>query len=111
MLYQCSILYPLSCARQATSDTIDDFLLVMSVCHTVVPETQTVWETANPPACTGSSATPPRRVQVTEVIYQAESPDEGALTVGAGEAGYKFFRRDGARVVIRDCSGAMAVAA
>lgn len=51
---------------------IYEFFLAMAVCHTVVPEVDTA---------TG------------EVIYQASSPDEGALVKGACSQGFVFRKR------------------
>ncbi|KAF9898782.1 hypothetical protein BX616_003618 [Lobosporangium transversale] len=56
-----------------TSNVIDEFLTLLAVCHTVIPERQE----SNP----------------TEIIYQASSPDEGALVSGAATLGYKFTTR------------------
>ncbi|KAF9351663.1 hypothetical protein BGX26_010376 [Mortierella sp. AD094] len=56
-----------------TANVIDEFLTLLAVCHTVIPERQE----SNP----------------TEIIYQASSPDEGALVSGAAAMGYKFTTR------------------
>ncbi|KAF9202913.1 hypothetical protein BGZ49_006970 [Haplosporangium sp. Z 27] len=56
-----------------TANVIDEFLTLLAVCHTVIPERQE----SNP----------------TEIIYQASSPDEGALVEGAATLGYKFTTR------------------
>ncbi|KAF9366256.1 hypothetical protein BGX34_004707 [Mortierella sp. NVP85] len=56
-----------------TSNVIDEFLTLLAVCHTVIPERQE----SNP----------------SEIIYQASSPDEGALVDGAAHMGYKFTTR------------------
>ncbi|KAI7824825.1 hypothetical protein BC939DRAFT_396404 [Gamsiella multidivaricata] len=56
-----------------TSNVIDEFLTLLAVCHTVIPERQE----SNP----------------TEIVYQASSPDEGALVSGAADLGYKFTTR------------------
>ncbi|KAF9556105.1 hypothetical protein EC968_008445, partial [Mortierella alpina] len=56
-----------------TSHVIDEFLTVLAVCHTVIPERQ-----ENNPE---------------EIVYQASSPDEGALVSGAALMGYKFTTR------------------
>ncbi|GJJ67904.1 phospholipid-transporting ATPase [Entomortierella parvispora] len=56
-----------------TSNVIDEFLTALAVCHTVIPERQE----ANP----------------SEIIYQASSPDEGALVSGAAQLGYQFTTR------------------
>ncbi|KAG0207473.1 hypothetical protein BGX28_001297 [Mortierella sp. GBA30] len=56
-----------------TSRIIDEFLTVLAVCHTVIPERQ-----ENGPQ---------------DIVYQASSPDEGALVSGAALMGYKFTTR------------------
>ena len=53
----------------STANVINEFLTLLAVCHTVIPEQQE-----------GSD----------EIIYQASSPDEGALVKGASTLGYKF---------------------
>lgn len=52
---------------------IDQFLTLLSICHTVIPERK-----ANDP---------------NNIKYQAASPDEGALVEGAVMLGYKFTNR------------------
>ncbi|KAK6460432.1 membrane-spanning Ca-ATPase [Scheffersomyces coipomensis] len=54
------------------SAIINEFLTLLSTCHTVIPEVNDV---------TG------------EIKYQAASPDEGALVQGAADLGYKFIIR------------------
>ncbi|EEB06884.2 P-type ATPase [Schizosaccharomyces japonicus yFS275] len=58
----------------ADSQAIHNFMLVLSICHTVIPERK------------GSNTT-------SEVKFQAASPDEGALVEGAAKLGYEFFSR------------------
>ncbi|CCD26430.1 aminophospholipid-translocating P4-type ATPase DRS2 NDAI_0H02560 [Naumovozyma dairenensis CBS 421] len=60
------------------SPLIDDFLTLLSVCHTVIPEFQN----------DGS------------IKYQAASPDEGALVEGGASLGYKFIIRKPSSVTI-----------
>ncbi|GMF47301.1 unnamed protein product [Phytophthora fragariaefolia] len=55
-------------APEATE--IDEFLTVLSVCHTVIPE---------------------KNVQTGEIDYRASSPDEEALVKAAKCLGYNFF--------------------
>ncbi|AAS52270.2 ADR350Wp [Eremothecium gossypii ATCC 10895] len=50
---------------------IDEFLTLLSICHTVIPEFQ----------------------ENGSIKYQAASPDEGALVQGAADLGYKFIIR------------------
>lgn len=51
------------------ANVINEFLTLLATCHTVIPEAQE-----------GSN----------EVVYQASSPDEGALVKGASDLGYIF---------------------
>lgn len=53
------------------SNTIDTFLTLLAICHTVIPENL------------GNGS----------IKYQAASPDEGALVQGAADLGYKFIIR------------------
>ncbi|KAG0289913.1 hypothetical protein BGZ98_003648 [Dissophora globulifera] len=55
-----------------TSNIIDEFLTLLAVCHTVIPE---------------------RQEGTSEIVYQASSPDEGALVSGAAQMGYQFTTR------------------
>lgn len=56
------------------------FFTCMAVCHTVVPES----EPGSP-----------------DLIYQAESPDEAALTKAAKDAGFEFRVREADHIVVR----------
>ncbi|KAG0088539.1 hypothetical protein BGZ92_006041 [Podila epicladia] len=56
-----------------TSNVINEFLTLLAVCHTVIPERQ-----ENNPS---------------QIVYQASSPDEGALVEGAALMGYQFTTR------------------
>uniref|UniRef100_A0A6Q2X7C3 Phospholipid-transporting ATPase n=1 Tax=Esox lucius TaxID=8010 RepID=A0A6Q2X7C3_ESOLU len=60
-----------------TSPQICDFLTMMAVCHTVVPEREE-----------------------NQLIYQASSPDEGALVKGAKGLGFVFTARTPGSVII-----------
>ncbi|KAK5877887.1 hypothetical protein CesoFtcFv8_025349 [Champsocephalus esox] len=61
----------------STSPQICEFLTVMAVCHTVVPEREE-----------------------NGIIYQASSPDEGALVKGAKGQGFVFTARTPRSVII-----------
>jgi len=63
---------------------IKDFLVVLSVCHTVIPE---------------------RGEDGSIVNYNAASPDEKALVEGAAMYGYEFINRTHESVIIRTSSG------
>ena len=56
---------------QVTAKDIDDFLTLMAICHTVIPE----------------------RTPESSLVYQASSPDEAALVKGACKLGYVFSSR------------------
>uniref|UniRef100_A0A8C7YFF2 ATPase phospholipid transporting 8A2 n=1 Tax=Oryzias sinensis TaxID=183150 RepID=A0A8C7YFF2_9TELE len=60
-----------------TSPQICEFLTMMAVCHTVVPERED-----------------------NQIIYQASSPDEGALVKGAKGLGFVFTARTPHSVII-----------
>ncbi|OWB86297.1 hypothetical protein B5S33_g4983 [[Candida] boidinii] len=62
----------------SNSNVIDEFLTLLSACHTVIPEVQD----------NGS------------IKYQAASPDEGALVDGAAMLGYKFTIRKPSSITI-----------
>ncbi|KAI3405689.2 DRS2 [Candida oxycetoniae] len=66
-------------ASSQQSAIINEFLTLLSTCHTVIPE-----------------------VNGTEVKYQAASPDEGALVQGAADLGYKFIIRRPKTVTIEN---------
>ncbi|KAI8138834.1 hypothetical protein BJV82DRAFT_279232 [Fennellomyces sp. T-0311] len=55
-----------------TANVINEFLILLAVCHTVIPE--------HPDG-------------TDEIVYQASSPDEGALVKGASQLGYTFHTR------------------
>nr|CAG8433905.1 14545_t:CDS:10 [Entrophospora candida] len=57
----------------STANIIDEFFSLLAVCHTVIPERKN-----NDP---------------NDIVYQASSPDEGALVKGALILGYKFLTR------------------
>ncbi|EPZ33774.1 P-type ATPase, cytoplasmic N domain-containing protein [Rozella allomycis CSF55] len=63
----------------ASRDTIKEYMKLLSVCHTVIPE----------------------RGDDGEIVYQAASPDEGALVNGASLIGYKFVVRRPKSVTVR----------
>ncbi|XP_074619709.1 phospholipid-transporting ATPase IA-like isoform X1 [Acropora palmata] len=63
-----------------TASVIREFLTLLAVCHTVVPER----DPSNP----------------DKIIYQAASPDEGALVRGAKKLGFSFNVRTPLSVII-----------
>ncbi|PHZ16300.1 phospholipid-translocating P-type ATPase [Rhizopus microsporus ATCC 52813] len=56
----------------STANVINEFLTLLAVCHTVIPE---------------------REEDTYQIVYQASSPDEGALVKGAASLGYTFHTR------------------
>ncbi|KAJ3402326.1 hypothetical protein HDU80_005192 [Chytriomyces hyalinus] len=67
--------------KHATASVIHEFLTLLSVCHTVIPETT--------------------EEEPDKIVYQASSPDEGALVKGAASLGYTFTTRRPKSVTIR----------
>eukprot|EP00727_Mastigamoeba_balamuthi_P008457 m51a1_g4233 putative probable phospholipid-transporting atpase ia isoform x2 (1527) ;mRNA; r:126100-132652 len=65
--------------RHPTSPVINEFLTVLAVCHTVVPEVDSMGRLA----------------------YQSSSPDESALVEAAKSLGYEFSARTPRRVSIK----------
>lgn len=63
-----------------TREIIEQFLTLLSTCHTVIPE---------------------RNDEKGTIKYQAASPDEGALVDGAVVLGYKFIARKPRSVIIQ----------
>jgi len=65
-----------------TGHMIKEFFILLAVCHTVIPEI-------------------PDENDPTNIIYQASSPDEGALVKGAASLGYIFTTRRPKSVTIK----------
>eukprot|EP00002_Diphylleia_rotans_P017046 TRINITY_DN3306_c0_g2_i2.p1 TRINITY_DN3306_c0_g2~~TRINITY_DN3306_c0_g2_i2.p1 ORF type:complete len:1090 (-),score=226.20 TRINITY_DN3306_c0_g2_i2:575-3844(-) len=63
---------------------IRDFMLLMSICHTVIPEASKDQEVTN----------------IDDLVYQASSPDEGALVNAARHFKYKFKSRSPTTVTV-----------
>ena len=63
-----------------SSAVIAQFLTLLAVCHTVIPE---------------------RKDEKSEIRYQAASPDEGALVEGAAMLGYRFVARKPRAVLVQ----------
>ncbi|OLL23966.1 putative phospholipid-transporting ATPase [Neolecta irregularis DAH-3] len=59
--------------NHSTKEVMHEFLVLLATCHTVIPER--------------------KDEKPDEIIYQAASPDEGALVEGAALLGYKFTTR------------------
>jgi phospholipid-transporting ATPase len=56
--------------KHASAPVIHEFCTLLAVCHTVIPEVN--------------------EEEPNKIIYQAASPDEGALVKGAQTLGYTF---------------------
>lgn len=67
--------------RQPNANIIQDFLRVLAVCHTAIPE---VDESTH------------------KVSYEAESPDEAAFVVAAREFGFEFYERTHAAISVHE---------
>ncbi|GAB2220643.1 hypothetical protein Drorol1_Dr00008305 [Drosera rotundifolia] len=63
------------------SETIQKFLQLLAVCHTVIPEVDE--ETGN-------------------ISYEAESPDEAAFVIAARELGFEFYKRTQTAVYLHE---------
>ncbi|KAM3958124.1 ATPase phospholipid transporting 8A1 isoform 2-T2 [Aphomia sociella] len=61
-----------------TAPLIQEFLTMLAICHTVIPE----WRDG-------------------KIEYQAASPDERALVLGAAQLGYEFVWRGGGKLRVR----------
>ena len=64
---------------------IEDLMLVMSLAHTVVVEEPDIDENEEEEKKSDD--------EIQKLVYQAESPDEGALCEGASDAGFQFVNR------------------
>ena len=103
-----------------------DFFTALAVCHTVVVEResgaeedaqeeheqeheheheQEVKKDATSSSSSSSSSSSNSSIQ-NDLVYRAESPDEGALVDGAAAMGYTLIDRSGSDVKIRDLTGA-----
>ncbi|KAK4336536.1 hypothetical protein RND71_044252 [Anisodus tanguticus] len=100
-------------SENSNSIYIKEFLTLMSVCHTVVPEKKTVSESEKAVEISideGKENVSPnlstkknkykKKNNTDEIIYQAASPDEAALVKGACSIGYKFTTRTPKHVYI-----------
>lgn len=72
------------------AETARDFMTLMAICHTVIPETTT----QSPDDVDGIMINPPQ----DEIVYHAASPDERALVYGAKNFGFVFHTRTPAYV-------------
>ncbi|CEG46840.1 p-type atpase (p-atpase) superfamily [Plasmopara halstedii] len=72
-------------SNHLTKREIHDFLLLLTICNTVIPETSSP---TSPISSDGSILTP-------RIKYNASSPDEEALVLAAADLGYVLESRDG----------------
>ncbi|XP_060857421.1 probable phospholipid-transporting ATPase IA isoform X2 [Metopolophium dirhodum] len=70
--------------NHSTKNYILDFLRIMSVCHTVIPE---------------------KSKMTDEIVYNASSPDEQALVIGSQQFGFTFHTRCSSSVTITTLNG------
>ncbi|ETK83647.1 hypothetical protein F441_11448 [Phytophthora nicotianae CJ01A1] len=74
-------------SNHSTKKEIHDFLLLLTICNTVIPETNV------PTSPTSSSDS--CSVETPTIKYNASSPDEEALVLAAADLGYVLESRDG----------------
>ncbi|CAL5198513.1 unnamed protein product [Lathyrus oleraceus] len=67
--------------RQPNANVIQNFIKVLAVCHTAIPEVD---------EATGN------------ISYEAESPDEAAFVVAAREFGFEFYERTNAAISVHE---------
>lgn len=79
-------------AKNATSETAREFMTLMAICHTVIPENMPAQDNVD------SNAINP---QQDEIVYHAASPDERALVEGAQKFGFVFHTRTPAYVEMK----------
>lgn len=78
--------------EDAAGPFIHEFFTLLSVCHTVIPE----MNDSEPPGTAVFTINMARLIEpcfFLEIIYQASSPDEGALVQGAADLGWVFTTR------------------
>ncbi|TDH70812.1 uncharacterized protein CCR75_001859 [Bremia lactucae] len=75
-------------ANHSTKKEIHDFLLLLTICNTVIPEMS-----SRPTSPTSSSSSYSTHSQ--PIKYNASSPDEEALVLAAADLGYVLESRDG----------------
>lgn len=106
--------------RQVHASVLHEFLALLAVCHTVIPECADDLEepglsirslpltnnfesnaTATATLLTSqSTASKPTHKSRKNIVYQASSPDEGALVKGAAHLGFVFHTRRPRSVII-----------
>ncbi|KAG6970136.1 hypothetical protein JG687_00002800 [Phytophthora cactorum] len=74
-------------SNHSTKKEIHDFLLLLTICNTVIPETSVP---ASPTSSSDSCS-----VETPTIKYNASSPDEEALVLAAADLGYVLESRDG----------------
>uniref|UniRef100_M4C267 Phospholipid-transporting ATPase n=2 Tax=Hyaloperonospora arabidopsidis (strain Emoy2) TaxID=559515 RepID=M4C267_HYAAE len=74
-------------SNHSTKQEIHDFLLLLTICNTVIPESNILTS----PTSDGDSCS----AQASIIKYNASSPDEEALVLAAADLGYVLTSRDG----------------
>lgn len=75
--------------HQPNASIAREFLTLMAICHTVIPETSaTIGSTQNFDSIDGIQVS-----STDEIVYHAASPDERALVYGAKRFGFVFHTR------------------
>lgn len=76
--------------RKPNSDIAKEFMTLMAICHTVIPEMPTASQFDN---VDGAAASSINVINDNDIIYHAASPDERALVYGAKKFGFVFHTR------------------
>ncbi|KAG2532372.1 hypothetical protein BBI17_003270 [Phytophthora kernoviae] len=80
-------------SNHSTKKEIHDFLLLLTICNTVIPETNPTSVTSCDDSTTDSTTDSTH--SSTAIKYNASSPDEEALVQAASDLGYVLASRDG----------------
>src|SRR6218665_1906626 len=73
--------------RKENWNKLREFFILLSVCHTVIPEPVTASEKL-------------KKNRPKEIQYSASSPDEAALVKGAQKIGFEFQERTPQKVIV-----------
>ncbi|OWZ24194.1 P-type ATPase (P-ATPase) [Phytophthora megakarya] len=73
-------------SNHSTKKEIHDFLLLLTICNTVIPEVNLPTSPTSDDSCSAQTPT---------IKYNASSPDEEALVLAAADLGYVLESRDG----------------
>jgi phospholipid-transporting ATPase len=78
-------------SHKANSEIAREFMTLMAICHTVIPENASA--TSSFDTIDGTPASVNVINDATDIIYHAASPDERALVYGAKKFGFIFHTR------------------